>query len=280
MPVRRFRFDRFAALLLLGSAGLYAVLAGELYFNQVNHVYHPEKEWAVTPASEGMAFEEVSLTASDGVRLSAWYIPAEPSLGTVLVCHGNARNMSGDLDVIQMFHALGYHVLIVDYRGFGKSEGRPDEEGTYRDAQAAWDWLVHTKKEPPERIVVCGRSLGGAVAAEMARRNPARALMVEAAFTSLPAIGQELYPYFPVKFLSRFRYDTLGKLEEVTCPVLIIHSREDELIDFRHAERLHAAVRGQKILLEIGGPHKGGYEPTLKKYYQGVRDFLKAGQDG
>jgi fermentation-respiration switch protein FrsA (DUF1100 family) len=216
-----------------------------------------------------MAFDELTLTSSDGVRLSAWYIPSQSSEGTVLVCHGNARNMSGDLDVIKMFNSFGYNVLIMDYRGFGKSKGSPDEEGTYRDAQAAWDWLIKTKGESPGRVVICGRSLGGAI--------PARALMIEAAFTSLPEVGQEIYPYFPVKFLSRFHYDTLNKLKRVDCPVLVVHSRDDKLVPFRHAERLYEAVQGKKTLLEIGGPHKGGYEPTLGKYYQGVQDFLREG---
>jgi len=273
---RQFRFTRFAALLLLGLAGLYVYLAGDIYFNQVKHVYHPKKEWAATPESEGMAFEELTLTSSDGVRLSAWYIPSQSSKGTVLICHGNARNMSGDLDVIKMFHTLSYHVFIVDYRGYGKSEGHPDEEGTYRDAQAAWDWLIKTKDESPERLVICGRSLGGAIATELASKNPAKALILEASFTSLAAAGQEIYPYFPVKFLSRFQYDTLDKLKHIDCPVLVVHSRDDKLIPFRHAQRLYEAVKGKKTLLVIGGPHKGGYKPTLEKYQQGVQDFLRS----
>src|SRR3989338_4141072 len=135
MQAGKFHFGRFVALLLLGLAGLYAYLGADLYFNQASHVYHPEKGWAATPESKGMAFEELMLMSSDGVRLSAWHIPSASPKGTILVCHGNARNMSGDMDVIEMFHVLGYDVFILDYRGFGKSEGSPDEEGTYRDAQ-------------------------------------------------------------------------------------------------------------------------------------------------
>lgn len=268
------RIRRLAALTAAAAAAGYLLLAGELYFNQASHVYHPEREWLATPRDEGMDFEHVTLTASDGVRLSAWYIPAAADKGTVLVCHGNARNISGDLDILKMFHTLGYHSLIVDYRGFGKSEGRPDEPGTYRDAEAAWDWLTREKGEDPARIAVVGRSLGGAVAAHLAATRPARALILEAAFTSLGDIGQELYPLFPVKLLSRYRYETIEKLRRVRCPVLIIHSRDDELIPYRHAERLLAAVSAPKRLVSIGGPHKGGYAPTLGIYYDGVREFL------
>lgn len=265
---------RFAALLLLFFAGYYVYRAADLYFHQEKYVYHPEKIWTATPASEGLPYEDLTLQSSDGMRLSAWYIPAEQSKGSVLFLHGNARNMSADLDAIKMFHDLGYNVLTLDYRGYGKSEGRPDEEGTYRDAQAGWDWLVGVKGESPKRIVICGRSLGSAIAADLASKNASGALILEAAFTSMSNAAQGIYPYVPVKFLSRYRYDTLNKLKNVRCPVLIVHSREDELIPFRHAEQLYAAVSGRKDLLELGGLHKGGYQPTLEKYHEGVKRFL------
>jgi uncharacterized protein len=275
MGSSQFSLKRFSLLLVLGLAGLYFGLMAELYFNQAAHVYHPEKEWSETPADLGLSFEDLTLTASDGVKLSAWYVPAETSKGTVLICHGNARNMSFDMDVIEMFHVLGQNVLIVDYRGFGKSEGHPTEEGTYLDAQAAWDWLIQ-KGERPERIVLVGRSLGAAIAADLAVKNEPKALLIEAAFTSLPEIGQERYPFFPVKKLSRFKYDTLEKLKRIRCPLLIIHSQDDEIVSVAHAVRIHEGITAEKTLLIIGGPHKGGYEPTREMYYRGVEDFLKS----
>ncbi len=267
---------RFTALLFLLFAGYYVYRIADLYFYQEKYVYHPEKIWKATPASEGLPYENLTLRSSDGVRLSAWYIASQVSKGSVIVLHGNARNMSSDLDAVKMFHGLGFNVLIVDYRGYGKSEGSPDEQGTYRDAQAAWDWLVRSKQESPDRIVICGRSLGAAIAVELALKSAPRALILEAAFTSLPDAAQDLYPYFPVKFLSRYRYDTLGKLKRIRCPILIVHSRDDELIPFRHAQRLYAVVSGKKDFIELGGPHKGGYQPTLGKYQQGVKQFLEA----
>ena len=269
-----FKWARVFKLLIPGLILLYTGLLAELYFNQTNHVFHPEKEWETTPAASGLPFEDLTLTAADGVKLSAWYVPVKDAKGTALILHGNARNMGSDMDVIEMFPAMGWNVLILDYRGFGKSQGVPTEEGTYLDAQAAWDWLVKVRGESPERIVIVGRSLGAAIAAHLASRNPAGGLMLEAAFTTLTEVGQERYPLFPVKLLSKFRYETRSYLKETVCPVLIIHSRDDEIIPFHHAEALYAAAPGKKTLVEIGGPHRGGYQPTRGIYLRGVEEFL------
>ncbi len=269
-----FKFRRFAVLLLGGFVGLYLYFLSDLYFNQSGHVYHPEKEWVMTPKQAGLPFEDVMLTASDGVKLSAWYVPTPDAKGTALIFHGNAQNMSSDMDVIEMFPAYGWNVLILDYRGFEKSEGSPTEEGTYLDAQAAWDWLLTTKNERPDRIVLVGRSLGAAIAAELASRQNPKGLILEAAFTSVVDVGQERYSIFPVKLLSKFQYDTRAYLTKAKCPVLIIHSRDDEIVRFHHAQKLMAAIPGKKTLVEIGGPHRGGYLPTRGIYLRGVQDFL------
>ena len=265
---------RFFSFIFFSFGAFYVYKAADLYFYQDKYVYHPEIKWKATPDLEGLVYEDLKLRSSDGIELSAWYVPSKISKGTVLFFHGNARNISSEIEALQMFNRFGYNVLALDYRGFGKSAGHPDEEGTYRDAQAAWDWLVSSKKESLERIVICGRSLGSGIAADLASKNKPKALILEAAFTSLPEAGQGRYPYFPVKLLSKYHYDTLSKLKKIHCPILIVHSRDDELIPFRHAERLYEAVTGKKEIVEIGGPHKGGYKPTLEKYHQGVKKFL------
>ena len=126
------------------------------------------------------------------------------------------------------------------------------------------------------RIVVYGRSLGAAIAADLVSKNASQALILEAAFTSLPDAGQDIYPLFPVKQFSKFHYDTLNKLKLIHCPVLIVHSRDDRLIPFHHAQSLYEAVTGRKEFIEIGGPHKGNYQPTLQKYRDGVKRFLSS----
>ena len=268
------KWVKLTILVLCVALGYYAYRAGELYFNQEKYLYHPDKVWTATPASEGLAFEEVTLESSDGQKLSAWYLPSADPKGTILFLHGNKQNISLDLDALKMFQGLGFNVFTLDYRGYGKSEGSPSEEGMYQDAQAAWDWLVRVKQESQERIVISGRSLGAAVAADLASKNKSRALILEAAFTSLPEAAQDLYPYFPAKVFSKYHYDTFSKLPRIHCPVLIVHSRQDELIPFRHAERLYAALPGKRDFIELGGPHKGGYKPTLGQYHDGVKRFL------
>ena len=270
------RFLRAFAWLLLAADGYYAYRVADLYFRQDSYVYHPKKEWVETPTAKGLEFQELTFGSSDDASISAWYIPAKTAKGTILFCHGNARNMSSDMDAIEMFHQDGFNVLAFDYRGYGKSTGHPTEQGTYEDAQKAWDWLTRSKKEQPSRIIICGRSLGAAIAAHLAAGNPPKALILEAAFTSLPEAGQDNYPYFPVKLLSKYRYNTLEALKQVRCPVLVVHSRDDKVVPFSHGKKLYEAARGPKTFVEIGGPHKGGYKPTLGIYHEGVKRFLES----
>lgn len=146
--------------------------------------------------------------------------------------HGNAGNISHRLDSLRIFHGLGLDVLILDYRGYGRSEGRPSEEGTYRDARAASRYLVEARGVAPERIVVFGRSIGAAIAAALAVEQRPAALILESGFTSVPDLAADLYPWLPARRLARLHYDTRARLPHVTVPVLIVHSRDDEIISF------------------------------------------------
>ncbi len=165
-------------------------------------------------------------------------------------------------------------VLIFDYRGYGKSGGSPSEEGTYRDADAAWGYLLHTRKVPPEKIVLFGRSLGGAVAAELARRTKPAALILESTFTSLPDLGAEIYPWLPVRVLSKFRYSTLDKIASLTCPKLIIHSPRDEIVPFGQGRALFERAAPPKTFLEIAGGHNDGFLLSETRYKEGLGIFL------
>jgi len=192
----------------------------------------------------------------------------------ILFCHGNAGNISHRLESIQIFHRLGLNVFIFDYRGYGRSEGKPSEIGTYRDVEAVWQYLVEERQVSPNRIVVFGRSLGGAVAAWSANRHTPGALILESAFTSVPDIAAKLYPYLPVRLLSRFKYNTAEYLDEVDCPVLIVHSREDEIMPFSHGKQLFERARGPKEFLEISGTHNEGFITSEKRYIEGLNTFI------
>lgn len=254
----------------------YLLLTGWVYLSQDSMVYHPLSDLAGSPADIRLDFEDVWVTTRDGVRIHGWFVPASStSRRVVLFCHGNAGNISHRLDSLKIFHDLGLSVLIFDYRGFGLSQGRPSEAGTYLDAEAAWEHLVATRGFLPEEIIVFGRSLGGAVASHVAAEKTVAALILESTFTSLPDLGASFYPYLPVRLIAKHRYDNLAHLQKVRCPVLVVHSPEDEMIPFAHGKALYAAAPEPKSFLEISGGHNHGFMTSGKAYVQGLRSFLE-----
>lgn len=254
--------------------GAYALFAGFLFFFQSNSVYHPDTLISANPGNIGLHFENVSFETSDGVRLSGWFIPKENASGVILFCHGNAGNISNRLETIQNFHELGLATFIFDYRGFGQSEGKPSEHGTYSDAEAAWQYLLTERKLHPNEIIIMGRSLGGAIAARLASNHTPGALILESTFTSVTDIAAKSYPYLPIRLLLRFKYNTVESLRRVKCPVLIVHSRDDEMIPFAHGQRLFETAGEPKQFLEITGAHNDGFITSGRHYQEGLYTFI------
>jgi fermentation-respiration switch protein FrsA (DUF1100 family) len=240
-------------------------------------VYHPSRAMDASGAELGRPFEEVSFQSLDGVELNGWFYPATPHsprahLG-ILVCHGNAGNISHRLELYQTLLETGVSVFAFDYRGYGRSQGRPSEEGTYLDALAAHAWLRRKGQAAPN-IILFGESLGGGVASELCLREETGGLILQSTYTSIPDIGAELFPWLPVRWLSTIQYDTRGKLPRVKVPVLVMHGRHDELIGFHHGERNFAAANEPKLFWEI----KGGHNDSLAdraRFAEGVERFLK-----
>ena len=256
----------------------YAVLAVALFFYQPNLLYFPDmptREIEATPGDIGLGFEAITLATRDDEQLDAWFIPANDARGVVLFCHGNAGNISHRLVSIQLFHELGLSVLIFDYRGYGQSSGKPTEKGTYRDADAAWHYLVEQRGIPAEHIILFGRSLGASIAADLATRQSAAGVILESAFTSVPDVAAQLYPWLPVRWLSRYQYDTRKKLADIHSPVLIAHSRDDEIISYSNGERLFEAANEPKQFLQLRGGHNDGFFVSGKDYIQGLDGFLE-----
>ncbi|HEX7126801.1 MAG TPA: alpha/beta hydrolase [Thermodesulfobacteriota bacterium] len=274
--LRSASMPRMLATVLLALAIGYAVLLVLVYVFQSRLVYFPDvgRGVATTPAAYGLPFETHEIETEDGERLHAWWVPVRDARGTALVFHGNAGNISHRIGYLQMFHRLGYASLIVDYRGYGQSTGRPSEDGTYRDAEAAWRWLV-ARGVAPTDVVLVGESLGGAVAAWLAARVTPRALVLLSTFTSVPDLGAEVYPFLPVHLLSRFSYDTLGALRRVEAPVLVAHSRDDEVVPYRHGLALFAAAREPKRFLEMHGGHNEGVLYTREAWVAELGAFLE-----
>ncbi|OGS96347.1 MAG: lysophospholipase [Gallionellales bacterium RIFCSPLOWO2_02_FULL_57_47] len=257
-------------------AAAYGGLSLWLLVFQSNLVFYPEidREVAATPALAKLQYEDIHLKTADGIDLHGWYVPAPQPRGTVLFLHGNAGNISHRLDSIEMFYRLGYSTLIFDYRGYGNSGGKPTEQGTYRDAEAAWRYLTEQRHIPECRIVLFGESMGGAVAAWMAARQNPAALVISSGFTSVPDLGQQLYPYLPVRLLARIRYDTRESLRSVTAPVLIAHSKADDIIPYEHGRALFAAANPPKQFLDLAGGHNDGFIFMRETWVKALGDFL------
>lgn len=269
---------RWLAAVLGWGAAVYVGLALYLYVFQARYVYFPDlpsRQVEATPADIGLAFQALALRTADGEALAGWFIPAPAARGTLLYLHGNGGNIGHRLDQIEVFHRLGLNVLIIDYRGYGASSGKPSEEGTYQDALAAWNYLTQEKRLAPERVVVFGESLGGSVAAWLAARQPPAGLVIYASFTSVLEMAQALYPMFPASRLARYRYDTRAALRGVNCPVLILHSPEDEIIPFSHGQALLAAAREPKRLVELRGGHNDALEVSREVYTREIGAFLQ-----
>jgi fermentation-respiration switch protein FrsA (DUF1100 family) len=263
---------------LLIALLVWCAFALYLFLMQPRLLYYPEipgRELIATPADIGLDYETVRLTTSDGLGLVGWFVPYPRARATLLFLHGNAGNISHRLDSIRLFHQLGLAVFIIDYRGYGESGGRPSEDGTYRDATAAWEYLVGQRHLTPGEIVIFGRSLGGAVAADLAGRTQPAAVFLESTFVSVPDLAAKLYPWLPVRWLSRYRYDTGAKLASIPAPLLIAHSPDDEIIPYAQGRRLFELAREPKQFLKLRGGHNGGFLVDREAYARAVDVFLE-----
>lgn len=238
--------------------------------------YHPSRSFELTGNALQRPWEDVTFTASDGVRLNGWFFPANTnsprSSLVLLICHGNGGNISHRLDLYDLLLQTGVNVFAFDYRGYGRSAGRPNEEGTYRDAQAAHAWLVK-RGFAATNIIAYGESLGGGIASELAVRETVGGLVLHSTFTSVTDVGAELFPYLPVRTLGSIRYNTRSKLPRIHVPVLILHGLLDTLIRFHHAEKNLAAANEPKTLVLIDGDHNDGIG-NPKKYVADVQAYL------
>lgn len=256
----------------------YGGLAALLFLFQDKLAYYPQigREIHTTPREHGLDYEALTLATEDGERLDAWFVPAQGD-AVVLFLHGNAGNLSHRMDSIAMFHRLGYGVLIFDYRGYGRSSGKPSEAGLYRDAQAAWNHLTRQLGIPPRRVILFGESLGGALAARLAAQESTQpgALVLSSVFTSAPDLAADLYPWLPTRWLVRMRYDTRAALARTSCPVLVAHSPEDEIIPFRQGQRLFDAAPGPKVFLQLAGGHNDGFIFMRPAWVAVLAEFLR-----
>jgi len=252
---------------------LIILLLGGIRFVLPTFIFMPTARLVHTPAALRLPFEDVFLTTSDNLRLHGWYIPAPNARATLLFFHGNGGNISHRLDSIEIFNNLGLSVFIIGYRGYGQSEGSPSITGTRLDALAAWQWLTEDRQIPADKIVVFGRSLGGAVAMELMRSVTPGALILESTFSSLADMSP--FPSFIAPFL--FGGDFWNSVEAaagLTAPTLSVHSPQDEIVPYRQGRRVYEAVVSEKTFLEIRGDHNSGFLVSHDIYVAGLDDFL------
>jgi len=243
-----------------------------------SQVYHPDKILINTGAALGRPFEDVFFKARDGVELNGWFFPANSNSPrshlAVLICHGNAGNIGDRLEMTKAMLQIGLNVFAFDYRGFGRSHGRPTEEGTYLDAVAAHQWL-EAKGFAGTNIIAFGESLGGGVASELALRVPLAGIVLQSTFSCMTDIGAELYPWLPVRWISTIKYETCAKLPRLKTPVLVMHSRSDGLIAFHHAEKNFALANEPKLFWELTGDHNGMLDDS-SNFIAGMEKFLQS----
>ncbi|MCI0456234.1 MAG: alpha/beta hydrolase [Gemmataceae bacterium] len=260
------RGARTVALIYLGILLMLMLLENWL-------VYHPMRasaEWW-TPRTPDV--QDVYLTTSDGTKVHGWWCPRKDADGALLYLHGNAGNLSHRYDIVTTLRdQLGVSVLIVDYPGYGKSEGSPSESGCYATAEAAYDWLTKEQKIAPAKVILFGKSMGGGVAVELASRRDHRALVLVKTFTSMPDVGAGLYPWLPVRWLMRNRFDSLARIGQCKRPVFFAHGTTDRVIPFALGKELYEAANQPKQFLVL--PDVDHNDPLPEVFFAELKRFL------
>ena len=239
-------------------------------------IFYPGKDMNATPADIGLDYEDVYFETQDHLEINGWLIKNPRAKSTVIFFHGNAGNISGRLEKINIFHRLGVHVFIIDYRGYGRSEGRPTEKGLYLDALAAYDYLHNRKDIDKDKLVAYGVSLGGVAAVDLATQRSLAALIVDSSFSHAADMAKRMFPYIPA-FLIKTKFDNLTKVKQVTIPKLFIHSPVDKTVPYKLGQKLFQAASDPKIFLEVEGEHDETHEDD-SIFADGVRNFLMFNQ--
>jgi uncharacterized protein len=230
---------------------------------------YPDGDWHPL----GLRFEDANFHAADGTPLHGWYVPKEHAKATVLFCHGNGGNVTHRIHALEMLHERsGVSVLCFDYRGYGRSGGKPSEEGVLADARAARAWLAAREKIPESEVVLLGESLGGAVAVDLAANDGARALIIDSSFSSLPDVAAYHYPFLPVRWAMRTRFDAVSKIGRYHGPLLQVHGDADTIVPIQFAHRLFDAANEPKRLLVLPGHNHN--DLLAPEFYDAIAELL------
>ncbi len=254
-------------------------LAGCASMSPLKHIekkviYYPSVHVEATPQNVGLYYQDVYLKTMDGVTINGWWIPADNARSTILFFHGNAGNISHRLDKIAIFNTIGLNVFIVDYRGYGRSEGSPTEQGLYMDAVASYEYLLGRDDLNSKRIVVYGESLGGAIAINLATKKDISALIIDSSFTSIPDMAKKSVPLIPGVLINT-KMNSIKKVDKIEVPKLFIHSLDDEVVPYDMGEKLFNTALEPKKFLKLNGGHNDGFHASGDKYMRGISKFLR-----
>jgi fermentation-respiration switch protein FrsA (DUF1100 family) len=240
-------------------------------------IFQPSAEIVHTPRDIGLEFEDLFFTATDGVRLNGWFIPHREARATLVWFHGNAGNISHRVENIKLLHdKVKVHIFIFDYRGYGRSDGSVSEEGTYRDGAAALDFVRKQLRVDAKNLIIFGRSLGAAVAAEMAGRFEIRGLILETPFTSIRDMAKTVFPLLPIGLLLQTRYDVVEKVGRIKVPLLVLHGDHDDVVPYEQGKKVFAAAREPKEFYTIkGATHNDTYIVGGDAYFGRLRRFIE-----
>ncbi len=278
MPLSTQSFRKLARRMLQSIlfilVSVWVLLSLLLYLFQPRFIYFPQSTIDYTPDMAGLPYEDIYFKTNDDVLLNGWFIPVEDAKNTLLFFHGNGGNISHRLESLKIFHELGLSVFIIDYRGYGQSQGTSSEQGTYRDAEAAWRFLTKTRGITESEIIIFGRSMGGAVAIWLAGNHTPKLLILESTFTSVADMGKHYYPYLPTHLLARIKYASIDRIKAIHIPILISHSQTDEIVPYKFGRALFEKARAPKIFLELKGGHNDGFITTGSSYIQGLENFI------
>jgi fermentation-respiration switch protein FrsA (DUF1100 family) len=235
-------------------------------------IFYPMRQIETTPKAIGLDYEDLYFRTEDGKLLNGWLIKNPAATSTVILFHGNAGNISHRLDKIAFFHKLGLNVFIIDYRGYGKSQGRPGEKGLYLDARAAYDYLS-TRKDLGKKKIACGESLGCAAAIDLCLNRKLDGLILDSAFASARDMSRVVFPFLPT-FLIMSKFDSIEKIKSIKIPKLFIHSINDEIVPFSQGAKLFQAAPEPKEFLKIMGGHNSGFFETEDLIREKTKSFL------
>ncbi len=260
---------RLPMLLVLAYLAIVAVF----YFAQGSMLFQADRNMVADPSAYNWPYESVLLDVN-GKKTHGWFMPLENARGVVLFSHGNAGNISGRLESMGLLRSMGFSVLAYDYGGYGNSTGRASEKRCYADARAMWNWLTETKKVPADKILLFGRSLGGAVTCDLATEVTPRAVVIESTFLSVPEVAATVFPWLPVRLLAAYRFANVNKIANIHVPLLMAHSQDDEMIPYAHGLKLFGLANEPKTFIEIHGDHNMGFVTSKDIYLAGWKKFI------